>query len=152
MRVLFVCLGNICRSPAAEGVFRHIAPDTETDSAGTANWHIGDAPYAPMLIEMKARGYDISNLRARQFTPEDFTDFNLLIAMDTSNITHMELLRPPANATPLHLLTDYADTSMNHDGFVPDPYYTGDYPAALALIENAAHGLSTYLTNQRTAQ
>lgn len=147
MRVLFVCLGNICRSPAAEGVFRHLAPDAQTDSAGTSNWHIGSPPYPQMQTEMETRGYDISDLRARQFTANDFTDFDLLIAMDAENVTNMEVLRPTENTTPLHLFTDYADTD---DAFVPDPYYTGDYPGALALIENAAHGLTEHLSNQRT--
>ena len=147
MRVLFVCLGNICRSPAAEGIFRHISPNHTTDSAGTSDWHIGDAPYPLMQAEMQNRGYDISDLRARQFTAADFSDFDLLIAMDADNIANMDRLRPTANTTPLHLFTDFADTD---DAFVPDPYYTGDYPSALALIENAAHGLSHHLANQRT--
>lgn len=124
-----------------------MAPDVTTDSAGTSNWHIGDAPYAPMQAAASARGYDISDLRARQFTAEDYTRFDLLLAMDAENLANMESLRPPENTTPLHLFTNYADTN---DTFVPDPYYTNDYNGALDLVENAAHGLIEAIANQRT--
>ena len=81
-RVLFVCLGNICRSPAAEAVFRDSAAasglEVATDSAGTSNWHIGDPPYGPMIQAAAARGYDLSMLRARQFRRSDFADFDLI--------------------------------------------------------------------------
>jgi len=148
MRVLFVCLGNICRSPAAEGVFRHIIGGAATtDSAGTSDWHIGNPPYGPMLAATAARGYDISDLQARQFTARDFEEFDLIIGMDAENIANMERLRPAENTTPMLLFTDYADTD---DGFVPDPYYTGDYTGALDLIENAATGLANTIAQQRT--
>ena len=75
MKVLFVCLGNICRSPSAEGVFREIS-DCVTDSAGTGGWHVGAPPYGPMLEAAARRGYDFSDLRARQFRREDFADFD----------------------------------------------------------------------------
>ena len=85
MKVLFVCLGNICRSPSAEGVFREIS-DCVTDSAGTGGWHVGAPPYGPMLEAAARRGYDFSDLRARQFRREDFADFDLIIGMDDANI------------------------------------------------------------------
>jgi len=139
MRILFVCLGNICRSPAAEGVLRTLAPHCDTDSAGTGHWHVGEAPYPPMQAAAKARGHDISDLRARQFHPGDFEAFDLIIAMDAQNQRDIETQRPKGSETPVRLLTDYApDTGMDH---VPDPYYTRDFDAALDLIERAAKGL-----------
>ncbi|MEX0365458.1 MAG: low molecular weight protein-tyrosine-phosphatase [Ruegeria sp.] len=142
-RILFVCLGNICRSPAAEGVFRALSPETATDSAGTAGWHTGDPPYGPMRQAAKARGVDLSDLRARQFTAADFDRFDLILGMDDSNIADIEGLRPPGNATPVRLLTDFApETGADH---VPDPYYTRDFDGALDLIEAAAAGLKRHL-------
>ncbi len=142
-RILFVCLGNICRSPAAEGVFRALAPDNVTDSAGTSDWHVGEPPYGPMQHAARVRGYDISDLRARQFTPRDFNRFDLIVAMDAGNLDAIEAQRPAGAETPVRLLTDYApETGMDH---VPDPYYTRDFDAALTLIEAAAKGLRTAL-------
>ena len=140
-RILFVCLGNICRSPAAEGVFRHMVPDAQTDSAGTSNWHVGDPPYGPMQAAALARGYDLSDLRARQFSAGDFERFDLIIAMDADNLQKIEALRPGSSETPVRLFTDYApESGMDH---VPDPYYTRDFDGALDLIEVAAKGLKS---------
>lgn len=142
-RILFVCLGNICRSPAAEGVFRTLAPGVTSDSAGTAGWHAGRAPYGPMQVAAKARGYDLSDLRARQFLSGDFNRFDLIIAMDDANLRDIEALRPAGARTPVRLFTDYAaQTGMDH---VPDPYYTRDFDGALDLIEVAAKGLAATL-------
>lgn len=142
-RILFVCLGNICRSPAAEGVFRTLAPGVTSDSAGTAGWHAGHAPYGPMQVAAKARGYDLSDLRARQFLSGDFNRFDLIIAMDDANLRDIEALRPAGARTPVRLFTDYAaQTGMAH---VPDPYYTRDFDGALDLIEVAAKGLAATL-------
>lgn len=142
-RILFVCLGNICRSPAAEGVFRTLAPEAQTDSAGTSDWHVGEPPYGPMQAAAKARGYDLGDLRARQFRAGDFDDFDLIIAMDASNLDNIERLRPAGNDTPVRLFTDYAPgTGMDH---VPDPYYTRDFDGVLELIEEASEGLRASL-------
>ena len=129
MRVLMVCLGNICRSPAAEGVMRARAPDLELDSAGTSGWHIGDPPYGPMQTAAAARGYDLSGFRARQFTVADFDSFDLIIAMDAQNQADIERLRPAGNATPVLMMA-------SRD--VPDPYYTRDFDGCLDMIEDAA--------------
>ncbi|PJI84981.1 protein-tyrosine phosphatase [Yoonia maricola] len=129
MRVVFVCLGNICRSPAAEGVMRQLAPDITLDSAGTGGWHVGDAPYGPMQAAARARGIDLSGLRARQFTSLDFDNFDLIIAMDRQNEADIARLRPAGNETPVQLMADQD---------VPDPYYTRDFDAALDIIEEAA--------------
>ena len=142
-RFLFVCLGNICRSPTAEGVFRSLAPQLHIDSAGTSSWHIGDPPYRPMQDAARARGIDISSLRARQFEAADFTRFDLIIAMDVKNLTAIEALRPSGSATPVRLFTDYAP---NRDAdHVPDPYYTRDFDGTLDLIEICAKGLAASL-------
>jgi protein-tyrosine phosphatase len=142
-RILFVCLGNICRSPAAEGVFRTLAPEIETDSAGTGDWHVGKPPHPPMQRAAGARGLDISDLRARQISPADFDRFDLIVGMDASNRADIEALRPAGNATPVTLLTQYAPRAgIDH---VPDPYFTGDFDGVLDLIEEAARGLRASL-------
>ncbi len=142
-RILFVCLGNTCRSPAAEGVFRARAPQHETDSAGTMGWHTGNPPYGAMQTAANTRGIDLSDLRARQFLAADFNRFDLIIGMDASNLADIEALRPPGNQTPVRLLTDFApQTGADH---VPDPYYTRDFDGALDLIEAAVEGLDAHL-------
>lgn len=146
-RILFVCLGNICRSPAAEGVFRSLSDeaglDLSIDSAGTAGYHVGNAPYGPMQEAALARGYNLSTLRARQFGAADFTGFDLLIGMDMDNIADMKTKRPNGNTTPIRLFTDYTQDSKASD--IPDPYYTRDFAGALTLIEAASHGLIAWL-------
>ena len=113
--------------------------DVTVDSAGTSDWHVGSPPYGPMQDAAGLRGYDLSHLRARQFTASDFDDFDLIIGMDTANIADMETLRPPGNSTPLHLFLDYAPQTGETE--VPDPYYTRDYQQALDLVEAASTGL-----------
>ncbi|WP_432450471.1 low molecular weight protein-tyrosine-phosphatase [Aliiroseovarius marinus] len=147
-RILFVCLGNICRSPTAEGVFRACVgatPDltVETDSAGTSGWHVGDPPYGPMQKAARARGYDLSDLRARQFEAADFNRFDLIIGMDADNLYNIEALRPVGCSTRVALFTDFApETGMDH---VPDPYYTRDFDQTLDLVEVASRGLISHL-------
>ncbi|MEY8833745.1 low molecular weight protein-tyrosine-phosphatase [Phaeobacter italicus] len=142
-RILFVCLGNICRSPAAEGVFRTLCPEVETDSAGTAGYHVGSPPYGPMQAAAGARGINLSDLRARQFKPADFGRFDLIVAMDADNLQDIEAQRPAGAETPVRLFTDFAAGSgADH---VPDPYYTRDFDGCLDLIEAAAQGLANSL-------
>lgn len=140
MRILFVCLGNICRSPAAEGVFHQLAgAEFISDSAGTSDWHVGEPPYGAMQQAARARDVELSDLRARQFRAADFGAFDLIIGMDANNIANIEALRPEVNETPVRLFTEYApDWNMQE---VPDPYYTGDFEVALDLIEACARGL-----------
>lgn len=146
-RVLFVCLGNICRSPTAEAVFRQKAEAAgltlEIDSAGTENWHHGKQPYGPMQDAARPRGYRMSNLSARQVRPEDFTDFDQIIAMDAQNIADLEDVMPVNATAKLSLFTDYALNSGATE--VPDPYYTRDFDGALDLIETASDGLLSAL-------
>jgi len=141
-RILFVCLGNICRSPSAEAVVRKLASDRgvtlELDSAGTGDWHVGNPPYGPMQEAAARRGYDLSPLRARQVSVADFGKFDLILAMDGQNLSDLRQMAPP-NGAELRLMTDFAPhTGADH---VPDPYYTRDFDGALDLIEITATGL-----------
>ena len=139
MRILAVCLGNICRSPTAEAVLRVYLPDAHIDSAGTSDWHIGDPPYPPAIAAGAARGYDLRPMRARQVSEQDFHDFDLVLAMDGKNLATLETLRPYNARARLLLFADFAPQPNTSE--VPDPYYTGDFEGALDLIEAAAAGL-----------
>lgn len=145
-RILFVCLGNICRSPTAHGVFRAIAAarglKVAVDSAGTGSWHLGKPPDPRAQAEALRRGYDISDLRARQAQATDFSRFDLILAMDMDNLAALERLRPAGNETPVHLLLDYAGQVAAE---VPDPWYEGGFDHVLDLIEAASHGLAETL-------
>ena len=136
--ILLVCLGNICRSPAAEAVLRARAPGLVLDSAGTSDWHVGEPPYGPMQAAARARGIEMGDLRARQARAADFDRFGLILAMDRKNLAALEALRPAGNGTALQLFTAHAGTDAPED--VPDPYYTRDFDGCLDLIERAAGG------------
>ena len=141
--ILFVCLGNICRSPAAEGVVRDRAAargmDLTLDSAGTGDWHVGDPPHPPMIAAARARGVDLTALRGRQVTADDFRRFDLILAMDAQNLSDLGRIRPADATADLAAFTDHhPDPAVTA---VPDPYYTGDFDGALDLIETAADGL-----------
>jgi len=144
-RILFFCMGNICRSPTAEGVMRAklaaAGLDVEVDSAGTHGYHIGDPPDERSQAHAKRRGYDLSPLRARQLLAEDFDRFDLVLAMDDANLAHARRLCPPARRERLKLLLDYAPhTGRAH---VPDPYYGGapGFEEVLDLVEAGCDGL-----------
>ncbi|MFD0978922.1 low molecular weight protein-tyrosine-phosphatase [Tropicimonas aquimaris] len=149
-RILFVCLGNICRSPAAEGVARELASRAgqavEFDSAGTGSWHVGEPPDRRMQATARDSGYDLSGLRARQFVPEDFSRFDLIVAMDRQNLEDIEAQRPPGNETPVRLFLAYGPSERVD---VPDPYYEGGFDLVLRLIEHAAMGLLGELRRPR---
>lgn len=147
--VVFVCLGNICRSPTAEGVFRErvrargLEDMIHIDSAGTSDWHVGQAP-DPRAIEAAAeRGIDLSDLRGRQATPRDFSEFDYVIAMDNENYANLSRLANADQQHKLHLFLDFA-TDINETE-VPDPYYGGGFPHVLDLIENASQGLLDHI-------
>lgn len=150
VKVLFVCLGNICRSPTADGVFQHkvkaagLDKLVEIDSAGTGGWHIGN-PADPRASEHAAeRGYDMSSLRARQVAQSDFEHFDYVLAMDKNNLHDLQALCPPEFQERVELMLDYlpADfpTPMCE---VPDPYYGGEdgFELVLDLIEAASDEL-----------
>lgn len=137
-RILFVCLGNICRSPTAEGVFRHVmgGRDIIVDSAGTSDWHAGEPPDRRATAEAAKRGIDLSHQRSRPVTPQDFETFDLILAMDRSNLANLEEIRPAGNTTPVKLFLSSAP-ALNRDE-VPDPYYSGGFGPVLDMIETAS--------------
>lgn len=144
-RILFFCMGNICRSPTADGVMRAklkaAGLDIEVDSAGTHGYHVGAPPDERSQAHALKRGYDLSPLRARKLVAQDFERFDLVLAMDADNLGHAEALCPPAHRQRLKLLLDYAP----HMGkrHVPDPYYGGEagFEEVLDLVEAACDGL-----------
>ena len=152
-RVLFVCLGNICRSPMAEGVLRRVAREEgvldrfEIDSAGLGNWHVGQAPDSRAQEAAGRRGIDISDQFARQVTKEDFARFDLLLAMDGSNYDELVQLAPRSARHKIRRFLDYAPHVANKD--VPDPFFgeREGFNHALDLIEAAARGLLADLLN-----
>ncbi len=149
-RVLFVCMGNICRSPTAEGIFRKVVEKAqlseriEADSAGTLDYHRGHPPDPRAMQAASRRGVDLSELRARQVRKEDFERFDLIIAMDLENRRYLEDLAPASHLARLHLLLDFADAS---EGEVPDPYYGGEsgFETVLDLIEDGSEGLLRHI-------
>ena len=146
-RVLFVCLGNICRSPTAEGVLRHLAAlqapqlALDIDSAGTADYHIGAPPDARSQRAALKRGIDLSGLRARQVMPSDFENFDLVLAMDRDNLRELQRLKPRGARTSPQLFLDYAPDLKLSD--VPDPYYrdAAAFEQVLDLTTAASRGL-----------
>lgn len=149
--VLFVCLGNICRSPTAEGVLRAIAAREspglalDIDSAGTANYHVGEPPDRRTVAAARRRGYDLASLRARQVTRDDFGRFDYVLAMDHANLEELERQRPGTATAKLALFLEFAPGAQSLE--VPDPYYGGveDFERVLDLCEIAARGLLTRL-------
>ncbi|PIB23521.1 phosphotyrosine protein phosphatase [Amylibacter kogurei] len=143
MRILFVCLGNICRSPTAHGVFRQMAADAGldvvVDGAGTGAWHIGNPPDRRATLMAATRGYDLSDLRARQVSARDFTDFDLILAMDNNNLQDLRQMAPTGAGAKLKLFMDYAPNNPHRE--VPDPYYNDGFDVVLDMIEQASAGL-----------
>lgn len=151
IKVLFVCLGNICRSPTAHGVFQHEVREAglkdriEIDSAGTGDWHIGCAPDRRALASARERGYDLSELVARQVSPEDFESFHYVLAMDRQNLSDLQAMKPDDYQGHLGLFLDFA---RDHDlSEVPDPYYGGDrgFEEVLDMVEDASRGLLAHI-------
>ena len=128
VRILFVCMGNICRSPLAEAAFRAEADrmglDVEVDSAGTGGWHSGEPPDARAIAAAKRNGVDISRQRARQASRADFDRFDHIVALDRENLADLEALRPPGSRARLSLLLDHVPGREGEA--VADPYYGGD--------------------------
>ncbi len=156
--ILFVCLGNICRSPIAEGVFRHIAAQRglsdsfSVDSAGLGSWHIGHPADRRAQAALQARGIDISGLRARQVTPADFDQFDLILAMDRANREGLLKLAPKDRHHKITLFMEYAPNLCVQE--IPDPFF-GDkesFDYVCQLIDAACRGLLVSLTTQRPAQ
>jgi protein-tyrosine phosphatase len=152
--VLFVCMGNICRSPTAEAVFRNyvgkagLLERLRIDSAGTHDYHVGDAPDARAQQAAKRRGYDLSPLRGRQVEAQDFFRFDYVLAMDNQNLVLLERLRPGDAQSHLGLFLEFSES---HDEWeVPDPYYGGTdgFERVLDMVEDASKGLLQHIRQQ----
>ncbi len=153
--VLFVCLGNICRSPTAHGVFEQMVNDAghgawiSVDSCGTGSWHVGEAPDRRATAEALGRGYRLEHLRARQFSAGDFAGFDYILAMDRSNLRDLTAIKPADFRGHLGLFLDFhPDTAIDE---VPDPYYGGDegFAHVLDLVEGASRGLMRAVLDAR---
>ncbi len=146
-RVLLVCMGNICRSPTAEGVLRqyikmnHIGDKVEVDSAGTHGYHVGEAPDSRTQRAASVRGYNLSQFRARKVARQDLDYFDLILAMDKSNLDNLRRIATPEQQEKLGLFMDYSKNF--DDDEVPDPYYGlgHGFDLVLDMIEDASQGL-----------
>lgn len=145
--VLFVCMGNICRSPTAHGVFKRklmdagLAHQVKVDSAGTHNYHPGSPPDARSQVHAAKRGYDLSDLRARQITEADYRHYDLILVMDWDNLALVQAECPPEYAAKVRRLTEFCAT--HNATVVPDPYHGGakEFDDVLDLVEDACDGL-----------
>jgi protein-tyrosine phosphatase len=147
VKVLFVCLGNICRSPTAEGVFRAIVDEAglgdlvKIDSAGTSGWHIGDPPDERGQRAALTRGYDLSQQRARKVGRRDFETFDYIIGMDSRNVADLSAMAPAGTRDKVSLFLAFAPETGERE--IPDPYYGGPdgFDQVLDLVEAASRGL-----------
>ena len=155
-KVLFVCMGNICRSPSAEGVFRHLIDEAglsgvvDTDSAATHSFHLGEAPDARAQAAARKRGYDISHSVARLVTPDDFRDYDLILAMDWENLSALRQQCPKIYRHKLMLLMRFANEY--EEATVPEPYY-GDaegFAKVLDYLEDACQGVFDVVRKRAT--
>jgi len=146
-RVLLVCMGNICRSPTAEVVLRHfiknnnLGDKVEVDSAGTHGYHVGEAPDSRTQRAASARGYNLTQLRARKVALQDLEYFDLILAMDRSNLDNLQRMASPEQLSKIRLLMDYSRNF--EDDEVPDPYYGlgHGFDLVLDMVEDAARGV-----------
>ncbi|PWQ92818.1 low molecular weight protein-tyrosine-phosphatase [Leucothrix pacifica] len=149
--VLFICMGNICRSPTAHGVFEHkvaeqgLSDQINVDSAGTHAYHIGEAPDPRSQAMARSRGYDLSAQRARQVETSDFTAFDYLIAMDRANYDNLLKIAPEDQKHKVHLCLSFAKNRPETE--VPDPYYNDGFDDVLEMIEDASDGLLDHIKN-----
>ena len=152
--ILFICTGNICRSPTAEGVFRDLVESgnlnrkIKIDSAGTHNYHVGEPPDERSQQAAKKRGIDLSKQRARQLTVEDFEKFDYLLVMDHSNYSWASQICPSEHRGKLKYFLEFAPALNRKD--VPDPYYGGErgFEEVLDMVEEASRGLLEHLDQQ----
>lgn len=153
IKVLFVCMGNICRSPTAEGVFVHLLKQKGSseqfvvDSAGTHAYHVGEMPDSRAQQTARQRGIDLSFIRARKFSAADFEHFDFILAMDTDNLQILQQACPPEYQHKVQLFLDYAPQRAEQD--VPDPYYGGPqgFEHVFDLVADAAEGFYKRVTS-----
>lgn len=153
-RVLLVCMGNICRSPTAEGVLRqfirinNLGDIVEVDSAGTHGYHVGEAPDSRTQRAAAMRGYNLSQLRARKVARQDLDYFDLILAMDKSNLDNLQRLATPEQQGRIKLFMDYARNFDDNE--VPDPYYGlgHGFDLVLDMVEDASRGLIEEIKQQ----
>lgn len=158
IKVLFVCMGNICRSPTAEGVFRHflrqrrLEGKVEVDSAGTHGYHVGEAPDPRTQRAAAARGYDLSRIRARKVAPADLEYFDLVLAMDQNNLNVLRSMAPPEALKRIQLFMSYAKNFPDDE--VPDPYYGlgHGFDLVIDMVEDASNGLIDSLIERASGQ
>lgn len=154
LSILFVCLGNICRSPTAQAVFEALLAESplagqiSADSAGTAAYHLGKAPDPRSTAAARQRGYNLDHLRARQVAVEDFHRFDYILAMDADNLRQLERLEPEQSRARLALFLEFADAKVRQE--VPDPYFGADdgFETVLDLCEQASRGLLAHLQTE----
>ncbi len=155
IRVLMVCLGNICRSPMAEGVFRHLLEENgledriRVDSAGTGSWHVGESPDVRSTRTAAAHGIDLTG-RSRQIRPEDFRNYDYIVAMDRSNLEELEELRNGVGGQgALYLLREF-DPQGGPGAEVPDPYYggPGGFEEVFQMVERSSRGLLEHILQE----
>ena len=156
--VLFVCLGNICRSPTAHGIFENRVRQSGlddrilVDSCGTGSWHVGEKPDPRAISAAKNRSYDLSHLRARKVSNSDFEQFDYILAMDRNNLADLKIMRPISYAGHLSLFLDF-DQHYSEDE-VPDPYYGGEqgFSHVIDLVESASANLLSELKQRLLLQ
>lgn len=149
IKVLFVCLGNICRSPMAEAVFRRkveeagLADRIEADSAGTGDWHTGEPPHEGTRRILKQYGIDDTGIRARQVRKDDFNRFRYIIAMDANNVKNLSHLAPANHSAEVKKLLDFVPDRLERD--IPDPYYTGNFQEVYEMVNEGCDRLLAYI-------